>query len=525
MGTSTSEAFSPLRSLFWPIHSFEARKFLPMFGMLFLICFCYSILRNVKDTVLITATGAEVLPFVKVWGVLPTALFLTFIFTVLSNAFSQERVFYLILSGFLVFYLLFAFVLYPYRETLQLDSAADFLTAYLPRGAYGLVSMLRHWNLTLFYVLSEVWGSLVLNVLFWAFANEVTRLGEARRFYSVLSIGSNIATTAAGGVGVIFSQASAFSLSSADNFETSLRLLIGIIVFSGLLVMILFRWLSKNVLNDPAYTSFHSATKRPTKKNRLSIKDSFAYLSNSKYLLCIAMMVLSYNLVIHLVEVVWKDQLYQLYPQRSDFNYYLSYVTVATGVVSTLTAIFMAWIIKRFGWTKTALITPVAMLITSMGFFFFYLFQGQMEGVVSALLGTTPIMIAVFFGGVQNCVSKAAKYSVFDATKEMTFIPLPRESKLKGKAAIDGVGSRLGKSGGSLIHQGLLMYFGSLSFSAPYVAVILFAVILLWITSTRMLGIQFGELVAQHDSQMKQGEEKPAADPTTVQSQPQVQPA
>ena len=57
----------------------------------------------------------------------------------------------------------------------------------------------------------------------------------------------------------------------------------------------------------------------------------------------------------------------------------------------------------------------------------------------------------------------------------MAFIPLGHECKLKGKAAIDGVGSRFGKSGGSMIHQGLLMIFGTVSMSAPYVAVILMA--------------------------------------------------
>ena len=89
-----------------------------------------------------------------------------------------------------------------------------------------------------------------------------------------------------------------------------------------------------------------------------------------------------------------------------------------------------------------------------------------------------PLALVVFFGGAQNCLSKAAKYSVFDATKEMAFIPLDHDVKLKGKAAIDGVGSRLGKSGGSLIHQGLLMMFGSLSLSSPYVAVILMVFII-----------------------------------------------
>jgi AAA family ATP:ADP antiporter len=79
----------------------------------------------------------------------------------------------------------------------------------------------------------------------------------------------------------------------------------------------------------------------------------------------------------------------------------------------------------------------------------------------------------------------------------MAFIPLDHESKLKGKAAIDGVGSRLGKSGGSLIHQGLLMVFATVSSSAPYVAIILMVVIGLWIISVRSLGHQFSSLVGE----------------------------
>ena len=90
----------------------------------------------------------------------------------------------------------------------------------------------------------------------------------------------------------------------------------------------------------------------------------------------------------------------------------------------------------------------------------------------------------------------------------MAYIPLSHESKLKGKAAIDGVGSRLGKSGGSFIHQGLLMIFSTLSASSPYVAGFLVAVIGLWIGAVRSLGKQFnavaGSGVPFNDQKAKQ---------------------
>ena len=137
------------------------------------------------------------------------------------------------------------------------------------------------------------------------------------------------------------------------------------------------------------------------------------------------------------------------------------------------------------------------MLVTGTGFFVFMLFRHDLSDFVYLLAGTTPLVIAVFFGAAQVCLSKACKYSIFDSTKEMAFIPLGHDTKLKGKAAIDGVGSRFGKSGGSLIHQGLLMVFGTVSMDAPYVAVILMAVIGGWIYAVRSLGKKFASIVGR----------------------------
>ena len=128
-------------------------------------------------------------------------------------------------------------------------------------------------------------------------------------------------------------------------------------------------------------------------------------------------------------------------------------------------------------------------------------------------MGTTPLLLAVIFGTAQNIMSKSAKYSLFDPTKEMAYIPLDQESKVKGKAAIDVVGARLGKSGGSLLQQGLIVAFGSLSAITPYVAGVLFAIIFAWIGASKSLGKQFTALNAEKDQQPK------AAAPEAVKPQ------
>ncbi len=37
----------------------------------------------------------------------------------------------------------------------------------------GPIAILRNWTFCLFYVMAELWGSVVVSLLFWGFANQV----------------------------------------------------------------------------------------------------------------------------------------------------------------------------------------------------------------------------------------------------------------------------------------------------------------------------------------------------------------
>src|SRR5262249_43282653 len=159
--------------------------------------------------------------------------------------------------------------------------------------------------------------------------------------------------------------------------------------------------------------------------------ESLSTVANSKYLLCIAAIVVSYNLVIHMVEVIWKDRLRELCPSPNEYNVYMNNLTSTMGIISTTAALVMVGIIRKLGWTKTALITPLVLFLTTVAFFVCLLADNTLSPFASMLLGTTPLALAVFLGSLQNCFTKAAKYSLFDTTKEMSFIPLAPEYKLK----------------------------------------------------------------------------------------------
>lgn len=494
--------FSRWRAFLWPVHGRELKKLLPMLLIFFLISFDYHILRNLKDAIVVTAksSGAEVIPFIKVWVLFPGALLLTYLFTRLSNRFKRETVFYVMLSVFLVYFFIFTFFIYPLRDVLHPNATADALEIALPLGFKGMIAMFRNWTFTTFYVMSELWSNIILSMLFWGFANQVTRISEAKRFYGLFGIGANFSGVAAGQASAMLST-TMFNPGlpfGEDAWEQSLIMLTLLVIATGIAAIALFRWVNRNVLTDPLY---YDPSEAPGEirdgATRFSMRDSIRYLMRSRYLLSIAVIVVAYNLVINLVEVVWKHQVKEMYPNPGDYNWYMNQVTTITGIIATVTALLVSGnAVRKFGWTFTAMLTPAILLLTSIGFFgFFFLKPYLVDGFLPFLM-STPLALVVFFGSAQNILSRAAKYTVFDATKEMAFVPLSPECKLKGKAMIDGLGSRLGKSGGSVIHQTLLLTFATITASAPYVAGFLLSSLIIWIVATRVLGKQFTELTS-----------------------------
>ncbi|MBJ7450342.1 MAG: NTP/NDP exchange transporter [Parachlamydiales bacterium] len=501
MSTDSTQTFGRWRSFFWPIHSYELKKVLPMLLMFFCISFNYTILRDTKDTLIVTApgSGAEAIPFIKVWMVVPAAIAFMIIYSKLSNILSKQALFFATIIPFLVFFGLFAFVFYPMKDILHPTVFADKLQASLPAGFAGMIAILRNWTYAVFYVLAELWGSVMLSLVFWGFANDITRVKEAKRFYALFGLGANLALLVSGPAIIFASNIRRHLPAGADAWQISLNYLMSMVVVAGVLVMLTYYWISKYVLTD---VRFYDAAdiKAPKKsKPKMSLGESFAFLARSKYIMCLAVLVIAYGICINLVEVTWKSQLKLQYPDANDYSAFMGKFSFSTGIVTVLMMLFIGGnAIRRFGWTFAALVTPVVLLVTGIGFFGFVIFRDSLEGFI-AMIGTTPLMLAVLFGAAQNIMSKSAKYSLFDPTKEMAYIPLDPESKVKGKAAIDVVGARLGKSGGSLIQQGLIVGLGSIGAMTPYIAVILFLIIGAWIVASRSLGRQFNKLSAEKE--------------------------
>jgi AAA family ATP:ADP antiporter len=498
MAKEENPQFGFLRSLFWPVHRSEVKKVLSMLLLLFLLCICYNVLRNLKDTIILTAkhSGAEVIPFIKVWGMLPAAFISTWFYTRLRRWFNKEAVFYILISCFLSYFLLFAFVLYPHCEQLHLNDLGDSLSAVLPKGFNGMIALIRNWTFTSFYVISELWAVLVLTVLYWGFANDVTQVGEAKRTYGLLNIGSNVAPILGGTLALTFSQGISFSFlsSTTDPWAHTICQLILLVTALGIVAMGIYYWICRKVLPAGEVFTQEKIEQQPKEKARLSLRESIKYILRSKYLVPLAIIVLGYNISINLTDVLWKEQLKRLFADPNEMLVHMNKITVGTGILATMGGLFFSLMVTRLGWTFTAIITPTIMTTLAIGFFTFLFSGDALFSISSTLFGMTPFAMTVYCGSIQNCLSKACKYSVFDATKELAFLPLSPESKLKGKAAIDGLGAGIGKSGSSLAYQGFIILLGSVALSTPYVSIILFVVLSAWLFSVLSLGKQFKAL-------------------------------
>jgi len=475
----------------------------------FCILFNYTILRDTKDVLVVTApgSGAEIIPFLKTWVNLPMAIGFMFLYAQLANMLSTQALFYTIIVPFIAFFGAFAVVLYPLRDMLHPNNFCDWLLSVIGDRFSAPVAILRNWTFCLFYVMAELWGSVVVSVLFWGFANQITTVDEAKQFYPLFGLGANVALIFSGQAVRWCSVMRAGLAPGVDGWGLSLLYLMGMVVVGGVLVAGTYAFMSNVVIPSlPASKAAAAAAAagKGGKKKKVSMPmgESLKYLAESRYVRDLATLVVAYGISINLVEVTWKSKIKAQYPNPNDYSMFMGNFSSATGVVTFIMMLVGRFIFRRFGWGVAAAITPTVILITGIIFFSLVL-SGNMFAAPLAAINPyyTPLFAAVIVGAAQNIFSKSAKYSLFDPCKEMAYIPLDEETKVKGKAAIDVVCNPLGKSGGALIQQFMILGFGSLAASTPYLGVILLGIVIAWLNAARSLNTQFVAL-AESDEEL-----------------------
>ena len=96
-----------------------------MASMFFWMALANGILDALKDTLVVTAFGgAEQIPYLTVYAVLPMSLLFVGVFASFSQRWGREKIFYIFLAFFMAFFALFTLVLYPNAAALHPTAAA-----------------------------------------------------------------------------------------------------------------------------------------------------------------------------------------------------------------------------------------------------------------------------------------------------------------------------------------------------------------------------------------------------------------
>lgn len=496
---STSSSFlSKLRTIFWPIHKHELKKFIPMSSLMFCILFSQNVLRILKDSIVISEISAEVTSFAKVYCVTPAAAIFVIVYAKMVNNYSFERIYNYLLSFFVAFFAVFSFLIYPYAETFHMNHARmEELMILYPHFKW-YIALVGNWSYIFFYVLSELWPNIFYILLFWQFANEITTTEEASRFYTLFSLCGNSSLIIVGLMVMNIASESSWLqqyFSSVDSNVVLVQSATATVVVSSIISSLLIRFVCKNVMTDPSL--YKKAKSDNTSRTKLGLKESFKYIAQSKYLWLLLICSAAFGLSMNLVEAVWKAKIKDLYSTVNAYAEFNGLYILWTGIAIMVMTIIGNNIMRNLGWFVAAVITPVIMMITGVIFFVLVVFDKEVFTWFNTTLVMTPLAMAVSVGAIQNILAKGTKYSIWDTSREMLYIPLDNELRTKGKAAVDVVSSKIGKSSSGLIQSMLFVFIPSATYTtiSPFLMIVFIIVCALWIYAVRQIYHEYRKLI------------------------------
>ena len=265
------------------------------------------------------------------------------------------------------------------------------------------------WVAVSLYVFGRLFGILVISQ-FWTLANEVYDARQARRVFGFIGGGSSLG-------GVLGGSITTFTVAYVG--ATNLLLV-------GAAVLVLCTVIVGAILRGQAQVSGAVAVERG-----VGAREAVRLLRSSRHLQLIAL-VIGFAAI---ASVVISQQLYMAAEAakttESDLASFFGSITAYLSGVSFVVQVGLTSRIHRsFGLTFALLLLPV-----SLGG----------AAVVILLTG------ALWAPAAARVLDTSLRYSIDKTTREVLFLPLPGEIKLRAKPFVDVTVDRLGKAAGSLI--------------------------------------------------------------------------
>lgn len=449
-----------------PIYRSELAKLFLLSSMMFSMVLVFALSRDLRDALVVTSCGAESLAFLKVYGVVPAAAVFMLAYNWLAGVLPVEALFYAVLTPFMLFFVAFAFVLYPMRHTLHNLHWA------VPSGGLSYLGELgRHWTFSLYFIISELWGIAGVPLLFWSYAYDVVDVSQARRLYPLVSLLGNLAPIASGYATAATAQ---YLLSMAPNdemaFEASLRVLTVLMAGAGLLLACSHHLLRRIHAQEVKQMAMQQACPPPIvsnapAKSSMSLLQSARLLRHDPYLRQQAMRLLAFGVSIEFTETLWKAAVTAALREKTEYLAFMGRCSLLMGAAAGVMAVFGGRMIRIMGWKTSAVVMPFIIGMLGVPFFRTLTFGD--------LRNPSVLLSAAYMGLVLNVLSKASKNAILEPIKEIS-------SSSDGKAAVAVVCERVGIVVGAVSLQLMVLLSGNALRSAPSLSVLFYAALLLW---------------------------------------------
>ena len=318
--------------------------------------------------------------------------------------------------------------------------------------------------------MAELWKIALLTILFWGLVNQYIPLESAKRYYAPLMLGGSIGTILAGPL-ISFCTS---DFISQESWGHSLILLMGALaIVSGFIA-----WLFAALWRSFSETAPLPQTD-PEEEAPLSIWESVRVCFRSPYLLLLAWMTIADYVAYAFGELIFLDVLRQKFPDPRDYCDFMGKLSFWNGILTAISALVITpYLLRRCRWVVASLVTPVCLLVTE-GAFFFALWHPALS---------LQIEVLVFLGSLLFCLVRSAKYTLFDTSKEISFVLLPPLEKMQGKLVVDGMCARLGRGSASLFSLTLIQICGGVLATAPIAGGAALLIALSCVLATSRLG-------------------------------------
>ncbi len=457
--------------------------------LFFTLLLMQNIVRNMKDSLIVTYISPEVISYIKLYAEIPLGIVFVLIYTIICNRFSPEKAFRYVISFFLLFFFTFSFILLPNLALFLPDKVYINILSYNYPYLKWFIVMWGNWCLVIFYIFGELLTIVLCTILFWQLANKINSSNEARKYYPLYTFFGQINLIISSQIIYwVLEKYQILNQSYSIKTENIFQLLTIILCSCGLLSIAIQSYIDKQ------YISNHIINNQITnQKKRLTLSQSITIIISSNYLILIFLLVFSYGVCVILIEGLWFFKVKEKYPLISDFMQYHATVMLWVGVSCMFFSILGKLILKYFNWLICAIITPLIFIILGSSFFIMSCFQTSLESIINY----QALSIIVFIGGLQNIIVKGSKYTLFDMSKEISYIPLKEPIKTEGKAAVDLIGFKLGKAMGAFIPFFVFTLYPSYNYQDIIFQLLIFFLLFcaIWLYSVKNLSIKYNNLI------------------------------